>query len=156
MQQIILILVVIAAVVFFITNHFKKQRIDKRIFVPLEIFMAIAIVNFIQFKVLHTLIVGLTLRIVVGVLIGILQGMLAKLTVDGQEVFTEGTVIGMAFWLVFIPIRLFVLPWLEAMVPGRINLTSPEYIGISALYIFIGFFLAKAVTLLFRKKQKLC
>ncbi|MBV7271660.1 hypothetical protein I6U48_01870 [Clostridium sp. PL3] len=81
--------------------------------------------------------------------------MLAKLTFDGKEVFTEETVIGMVLWLVFIPIRLFVLPWLEIIVPSKINLNIPDYIGISALYIFTGFFLAKAVTLLFRKKQKI-
>lgn len=155
MQQIIIILVVIAAMAIFVTNHFKKQRIDKRIFIPFIIFMAISIVNFIQFKSLHALIIGLLLRIAVGILIGILQGMLAKLTVDGQEVFTEGTVIGMAFWLIFIPVRLFVLPWLEVIAPGKINLNSQDYIGITALYIFIGFFLAKGVTLIFRKKQKI-
>lgn len=155
MQQIILILAVIVAVAFFVTNHFKKQRINNRAFVPFVVFMVIAVVNYMQFKSLHTVIIGLALRTGVGILIGILQGMLAKLTVDEQDVFTEGTIIGMAFWLVFIPVRLFILPWLELVAPGRINLNSAEYIGISALYIFIGFFFAKAVTLIFRKKQEL-
>jgi hypothetical protein len=155
MQQIIIILAVIAAVVFFITNHFKKQRIDKRIFIPSVIFIIISIVNFNQYKSLHTVVIGLFLRIIVGILIGILQGYLAKLTVEGQEVFTEGTVIGMAFWLIFIPVRLFVLPWLQLIAPGGVNLNSSENLGISALYIFIGFFVAKACTLIFRKNQQL-
>lgn len=97
MQQLIIILAVIAVVVFFITNHFKRQRIDKRIFLTSVIF----IVSFIQYKSLHTVVIGLALPIVVG----ILQGSLAKVIVDGQEVFTKGNVIGMAFWLVVILVK---------------------------------------------------
>jgi hypothetical protein len=154
MQHIILTIISIVAVIFFITSHFKKQIIDKKVFNPFLVFMFLLIINFIQFKRLQSQVDGLVLRFVLGNLIGILQGFLAKVTVENNEIFTQGTLLGMVFWLIFIPVRLVILPWIEVIAPGKINLNNASYLGISALYIFTGFFLAKAVTLHLRKKSR--
>lgn len=155
MQQIMMVLISIAVVIFFITNHFKEQKVDRRVFTPFLIFMVIGIIYFIKVKSLHSVVMSLTLRVLVGVVIGVLQGMLARLTIVNHEVFTKGTWIGMAFWLVFIPVRFLILPWFEMIAPGSINLNTGSYIGITALFIFVGFFLAKPVTLVLRKNSKL-
>ena len=152
MQQIITVIISIAVFAFFVTNHFKKQEINGRIFIPFVIFMLISIERYIHCRFLHSVATGLSFRIFVGLAIGILQGMLARITIADHKAFTEGTLLGMAFWLVFIPVRVLVLPWFETIAGGEVNLNSGEYIGLTALYIFTGFFLAKAITLILRKK----
>ena len=155
MQQIITVIISIAVFAFFVTNHFKKQEINGKIFIPFVIFMLVTIERYIHCQFLHSVIIGLSLRIIVGLAIGILQGLLAKITIADQKTYTEGTLLGMAFWLVFIPVRVLVLPWFETIAHGGVNLNDPEYIGLTALYIFTGFFLAKAITLIIRKKTVL-
>lgn len=152
MQQIITVIISIAVFAFFVTNHFKKQEINGRIFIPFVIFMLVSIERYIHCRFLHSVVTGLSFRIFVGLAIGILQGMLARITIADHKAFTEGTLPGMAFWLVFIPVRVLVLPWFETIAGGEVNLNSGEYIGLTALYIFTGFFLAKAITLILRKK----
>ena len=152
MQQIITVIISIAVFAFFVTNHFKKQEINGRIFIPFVIFMMVSIERYIHCRFLHSVVSGLSFRIFVGLAIGILQGMLARITIADHKAFTEGTLPGMAFWLVFIPVRVLVLPWFETIAGGEVNLNSGEYIGLTALYIFTGFFLAKAITLILRKK----
>lgn len=155
MQQIITVIISIAVFAFFVTNHFKKQEINGRIFIPFVIFMMVSIERCIHCRFLHSVVTGLSFRIFVGLAIGILQGMLARITIADHKAFTEGTLPGMAFWLVFIPVRVLVLPWFETIAGGEVNLNSGEYIGLTALYIFTGFFMAKAITLIIRKKTVL-
>jgi len=152
MQRIITVIISIAVFAFFVTNHFKKQEINGRIFIPFLIFMMVSIERYIHCRFLHSVVTGLSFRIFVGLAIGILQGMLARITIADHKAFTEGTLLGMGFWLVFIPVRVLVLPWFETIAGGEVNLNSGEYIGLTALYIFTGFFLAKAITLILRKK----
>ena len=154
MQQIITVIITIAVFVFFVTNHFKKQKMDKKIFIPFIIFTLLSMGCYIRYQSLHLVLMGLILRFLVGAAIGILQGMLAKITIANHETFTEGTLLGMAFWLVFIPLRVLVLPWMETITHSGVNLNSTEYMGIAALYIFAGFFLAKPVTLILRKSME--
>jgi len=155
MQQIITVIISIAVFAFFVTNHFKKQEINGKIFIPYVIFMVVSIERYFHCEFLHSAVTGLSFRVFVGLAIGILQGLLAKITIVDYKAFTEGTLLGMAFWLVFIPVRVLVLPWFETIAHGGINLNNAEYIGLTALYIFTGFFLAKAITLILRKKEVL-
>lgn len=155
MQQIITVIISIAVFAFFVTNHFKKQEINGKVFIPFLIFMIVSIERYIDCQFLHSVVSGLSFRVFVGLAIGILQGLLAKITIVDHKAFTEGTLLGMAFWLVFIPVRVLVLPWFETIAGGGVNLNSAEYIGLTALYIFTGFFLAKAITLILRKKAVL-
>ena len=155
MQQIITVIISIAVFAFFVKNHFKKQEINRKVLIPFMIFMLVTIERYIHCRFLHSVVTGLFLRILVGFAIGILQGLLAKITIVDHKAFTEGTLLGMAFWLVFIPVRILVLPWFETIAHGGINLNSTQYIGLTALFIFTGFFLAKAITLILRKNAGL-
>ncbi|MBE5981846.1 MAG: hypothetical protein E7248_00900 [Paenibacillaceae bacterium] len=151
MQQIITVIISIAVFAFFVTNHFKKQEINGKALIPFMIFMLVSFERYIHCQFLHSVVTGLFLRILVGFAIGILQGLLAKITIVDHKAFTEGTLLGMAFWLIFIPVRILVLPWFETIGHGGINLNSTQYIGLTALFIFTGFFLGKAITLILRK-----
>lgn len=152
-QNIIIIVISVAVGLFFITNHFKRQEITERVGLPFLVFAIILITNFLHFHSLHAQLTGLALRFVTGILIGILQGMLAEVRQEGDRIYTKGTFLGMAFWLIFLPVRLVLLPWFAVIAPGTIDLNSPAYMGITAEYILTGFFLAKAVILLLRKKS---
>lgn len=153
LNKVIMILIFVAIVAFFVMNHFKKQEINKNIFRPFFLFLIILIINFVMVPSLKSDLEGLIFRSFLGMMIGILQGCLAKVTFFDEKIYAVGTVIGMLFWLVFVPVRLVILPWFNIIAPGGVNLEATSYIGISALYIFTGFFFAKAITLYIRKNR---
>lgn len=154
-QTMIVIVISVAVLAFLIWNHFKPQTIDFRLFL-LPCILAVLFVGFtFQYPTLKGDAVGLALRFLLGLAIGVLQGCLAKLiSVDGGIVST-GTKAGLTCWLIFVPVRLLILPWFSVIVPGVHNLENSSLSGISALCIFVGFFLSKGITLLIRKASLL-
>lgn len=151
MNLTIIIIIAIVVIAFLVTNHFKEQEINIRTFTPFFIFAIIIILNYLKSTSLKTALLGLILRFILGMGIGILQGYLAKVYKVNGKVVASGTKIGLAFWLIFIPVRLFVLPWFNVIVPEKINLESASYIGISFAFVLTGFFLAKGIILYIRK-----
>lgn len=150
-QTIIIIIVSIAVVIFLIRNHFKRQEIDFRMFIPPMVLAAIFIGFTIQYPNLKSDAAGFVLRFILGLAIGVLQGCLARIIQTDGNIVSEGTKVGLAFWLIFVPVRLFILPWFSMIAPGRHNLEEPSLLGISAICIFTGFFVSKGITLLIRK-----
>ncbi len=152
-QKISIIIVSIAVVIFLIHNHFKRQKIDLKIFIAPMILVAIFIGVTIKYPNLKFDASGFLLRFLLGIAIGVLQGYLARIFTENESesVTFSGTKIGLVFWLIFVPVRLFILPWFSKIAPGLHNLEDSSLLGISAICIFTGFFLSKGITLLIRK-----
>ncbi len=154
-QTVIVIVISVAVLAFLIWNHFKPQTIDFRIFL-LPCILAVLFVGFtFQYPTLKGDAVGLVLRFLLGLGIGVLQGCLAKLISADGSIVSTGTKAGLACWLIFVPVRLLILPWFSVIAPGAHNLENSSLAGISALCIFAGFFLSKGITLLIRKASLL-
>ncbi|HEX3026900.1 MAG TPA: hypothetical protein VHR42_06700 [Clostridia bacterium] len=154
-QTMIGIVISVAVIAFLIWNHFKPQNIDFRIVLVPSI-LAVLFVGFaFQYPTLKGDAAGLALRFLLGLAIGVLQGCLAKLVSEDGGIVSTGTKTGLACWLIFVPVRLLILPWFSVIAPGVHNLENSSLAGIAALCIFTGFFLSKGTTLLLRKARLL-
>lgn len=152
MNQIFTIIIIsIAVVIFLIRNHFKRQVIEFKMFIPPMILAAIFAGFIVQYPDLKSDAAGFVLRFLLGLAIGVLQGCLTRIDRADGKIVSAGTKVGLAFWLVFIPVRLFILPWFSMIAPSVHNLEEPSLLGISAISIFTGFFISKGITLLIRK-----
>lgn len=156
MSQTMIVIVISAAVlIFLIWNHFKPQTIDFRMFL-LPCILAVLFIGFtVQYPTLRGDSAGLVLRFLLGLAIGVLQGSLARIISRDSFIVSTGTKVGLACWLIFVPVRLWILPWFSAIAPGSHNLENSSLAGISALCIFTGFFLSKGITLFVRKARLL-
>ena len=150
-QTAVILIVSIVVVALLVRNHFSLQEIDLRIFIP-PMVMAVVFAGFsVRYPDFKEDASGLILRFLLGLAIGVLQGCLSRVFESNGSVVSRGTKVGLAFWLIFIPVRLLILPWFSRIAPGRHNLDAPSLLGISALCLFIGFFLSKGMTLFIRK-----
>lgn len=138
---------------FLIYNHFSKEKLDIKAYRPFVIFVIIT--GYITYRI-GTLdsgaIEGLVMRFILGGLIGILQGCLAKIYVENGRVMFNGTAVGLAFWLIFIPVRLIILPWISTVAVSSTGYGHYD-LAVSALYIFTGFFIAKPFVLFKRGRH---
>lgn len=154
-QTMIVIVISVAVLIFLIWNHFKPQTIDFRMFLLPCVFAVLFIGFTFQYPMLRGDAAGLVLRFLLGLAIGVLQGSLAKIVAGDGCIVSTGTKVGLACWLIFVPVRLWILPWFSVIAPGSHNLENSSLAGISALCIFTGFFLSKGITLLVRKERLL-
>ncbi len=91
-------------------------------------------------------------RFILGILIGILQGSLVNLYLKNQKIMCKGTAIGSAFWLILIPVRLLILPWIAQISQSSVNLGDLGHLGVSLSYVFAGLAISKPTIIILRKK----
>ncbi|ERI91089.1 hypothetical protein HMPREF1982_03454 [Clostridiales bacterium oral taxon 876 str. F0540] len=150
MRNLEISLISLGVLAFLMYNHFSKEELDNKAYIPFVIFLIIT--GYITFRIgaLDSgAIEGFVLRFILGGLIGILQGCLAKISVEQGEVKYKGTAVGLVFWLVFIPVRLIILPLISTVAVSNTNFGHYD-LAVSALYIFTGFFLVKPYVLIKR------
>lgn len=152
-QTIIIFIISIIVAAFLVRNHFKQQEISFKMLVPGLILAFVFLCLTMKYPSFKADAAGLILRFLLGLAIGVLQGHLAKVFQADDRIVSAGTKVGLAFWLIFIPVRLWILPWFSTIASGHHNLEDPSLLGVSALFIFAGFFLSKGITLFIRKSK---
>lgn len=147
MNTLEILIVSLGVLIFLIYNHFSKQELDIKAYRPFVIFLIIT--GYFTYRtgaIDAGAIEGLVMRFILGGLIGILQGCLVMISVEHGRVMYKGTAVGLIFWLIFIPVRFIILPWISTIAVSNTGYGNFG-LAISALYIFTGFFLAKSLVL---------
>lgn len=147
MKNLEILLISLGVLFFLIRNHFSKEELDIKAYRTFVVFLIITVyITHITGTLDSGAVEGLVLRFVLGCLIGILQGFLVRLSVENGKIMYKGTFVGLAFWLIFIPVRFIILPWISTVAVSGTGYGDYDY-AITALYIFTGFFLLKPYVL---------
>lgn len=154
MKNLEILFVSLGVLALLIHNHFNKEELDIKAYKPFVIVLAITCyITYRTGRLDFGAMEGLVLKFILGGFIGTLQGFLAKLSIDNGKIMYNGTVIGLAFWLIFIPVRIIILPWISSVAVSSTGYGQYD-LTISALYIFTGFFLIKPY-ILFKRGNRL-